>query len=334
MTKGLQAWLKSADDGSDLFKAFKARLEGNSNDAAIKPEDYPERLKIFEAAYTVGRSCEEKDYAEALKCFYFAAETLNGIPLSSCLWPTLEIRSWILYTHMTHEDYRIKEDFVHKTFIITHHPNVRSTLNPTESRKLAVCRVRCAFILVQLGNMSKALLCTHIAKEQDRSFEVPEMVISRIREVIISRVNDGYFPPMNGLYRTVADVIGECTVCSKPVCLGHECIHVNACSHTFHRSCFLGSLSVQLRPVIENYLQRGKAAAPAGLKLECPTQDCGHNIDHSSMTEDQCRAYIANEMAHDIGQSELYMPLYMELLCSQGTIRAFKDFIDGVVSWT
>ena len=165
----------------------------------------------------------------------------------------INIRSWIIQTHICLKNYNIPQEYIWETFVMTHHPDVRSSVAAANlvglAKMLGEIQVQCALILAHKGNLFHAILFAEIAKEMDSCFEKPIILISRIQEVIKSRVIDGHFPGMDGMESGEVNVeTMECAICSNPLPFGDKQTPVKTWSLAFHKSCLQYCLFNQCRP--------------------------------------------------------------------------------------
>lgn len=70
--------------------------------------------------YLSGRNFfEDKRYREALEYFTQALGALDNVDQSSSLWQILDMRSFILRTHISLADYSVGDAFIHGAYDIT-----------------------------------------------------------------------------------------------------------------------------------------------------------------------------------------------------------------------
>lgn len=194
-----------SNDDSISAKIQQAACDGQDDDAAGS-------FQLMKDALETGKfQFFKKNYSEALKLFHTATKYLKDMPRSPLY--AINIRSWIMQTHICLEDYNIPQEYIWETFVI------RSTVASADlvvlAKMLAEIQVQCAMILAHKGNLFLAILFAEIAKELDTCFEKPIILISRIQEFIKSRVIDGHFPGMDLESGEVNVEAMECAICSK-----------------------------------------------------------------------------------------------------------------------
>lgn len=240
----------------------------------------------------------------------------------------LETQSSVLKTHIRLKDYGVEEDFLSNTYITTAdaETHLGKPLEPNQKMVLAICRARCALISIELTNLHEAVFFAKSAKEMDSSCAELETFVSRMNEVLNSRVTNGYFPRMDSLEYgevkdgTMREFNGKCTICSKSFCFGQEYALVRECSHTFHHRCLQNRFSEQFRStalrasfgrwpaspkwLLEEDGSSGTTAEasigyriPADVKLKCPC--CSGDINYSLMSADELDEWLVNEEARD-----------------------------------
>ena len=296
---------------------------------------------IYGAFYVEGQDCfKDEKYHEALLCFNAAYralykirqlstrwQNLDNICQFQILWHMLETQSSILKTHICLKDYP-EEDFLSSTYITTVDAETHrgKPLEPNEKKVLATCRARCALISIELMNLHEAVFFAKSAQELDSSCAELETFISRMNEVLNSRLTNGYFPRMDTLEYgevkdgTMVEFNEKCTICSESICFGQKYALVRECSHTFHHRCLQPRFSEQFRktalkasfgrwPASPKWLLKegglsGPTAEasigyriPADVKLKCPS--CGGDINYSSMLADELDEWLVNEEARD-----------------------------------
>jgi hypothetical protein len=128
-------------------------------------------------------------------------QKLDNIYQLSILWQVLETQSSVLKSHIRLKDYGVEEDFLSNTYITTADAETHwgESLEPNQKRVLATCRARCALISLELTNLHEAVFFAKSAKEMDSSCAELETFVSRMNDVLNSRVTNGYFPQMDSL---------------------------------------------------------------------------------------------------------------------------------------
>ena len=95
-------------------------------------DDAASNLQSMKDAFKTGKfRFFEKNYNKALELFHTAGKYLKDMPRSYPLY-AINIRSWIIQTHMCLEDYNITQEYIWETFVMTYHPDVRSTVAPAD----------------------------------------------------------------------------------------------------------------------------------------------------------------------------------------------------------